>query len=482
MAKNDSSTPSPYYIYDDVQYIPKGNHHFDSLVDSISSTVKPDTWKEVGGRSKPVSGTSDGERRGSSTAGGGQGRSQGTDHFSEIEEYYDGELSRWAIKRAHVRKFLDSTKKLIKDETDVEDMIRFSSRTPEERPGAPRPEPAVADPFPAPNGKTLTDGTSATILNTEVDEKVIAELSKFKAEVVDGDTVALAVRVVTGKEAGPEVIEGFLKRSKDGRGVGPGQGGDRYQPINENRFLGVGNNPLSTFSIDVDTASYSKCGGCSSSITSLPPPDAVRLEEFINYHVYNYAGPEPAREPILIPGNTVRCASCIGSRNAKAPKTYDPFAAHVEVAGCPWDAEHRLVRIGIKGREMRRTSGRRATWCSWSMSRARWTSRTSCRWCSTACRQLVARARRERPRGDRRLRRRRRPGAALHAGRRARRRSSTALARLQAGGSTTGGAGIQLAYEVAPQAISSRAAPTASSSAPTATSTSASPATPSCRG
>src|SRR5262245_15578755 len=82
VAKSDGSAPpSPYYIYDDVQYIPKGTHHFDSLVDSITSTVKPDSWTEAGGRSKPVSGTADGEQRGGSFVGGGP---KGVEHFSDM--------------------------------------------------------------------------------------------------------------------------------------------------------------------------------------------------------------------------------------------------------------------------------------------------------------------------------------------------------------------------------------------------------------
>ncbi|GAG05131.1 unnamed protein product, partial [marine sediment metagenome] len=57
---------------------------------------------------------------------------------------------------------------------------------------------------------------------------------------------------------------------------------------------------------------------------SLPPPDAVRIEEMINYFSYRYPSPEGAH----------------------------PFAVHVEMAGCPWTPEHRLARIGIKGVEV----------------------------------------------------------------------------------------------------------------------------------
>ncbi len=98
---------------------------------------------------------------------------------------------------------------------------------------------------------------------------------------------------------------------------------EAYDRIEDNRFLEASSNPLSTFSIDVDTASYANVrrflqGG------ALPPKDAVRIEEMLNYFSYNY--PVPSGE--------------------------GPFSASVEVAQVPWMLEHRLVRIGLKGREV----------------------------------------------------------------------------------------------------------------------------------
>lgn len=98
---------------------------------------------------------------------------------------------------------------------------------------------------------------------------------------------------------------------------------ESYDRIDENPFLEVRQNPLSTFSVDVDTASYANVrrfltGG------AMPPKDAVRIEEMVNYFTYHYS-----------------------------PPTDDvPFAVHTEVAGCPWQPEHRLLRIALKGREM----------------------------------------------------------------------------------------------------------------------------------
>ena len=108
-------------------------------------------------------------------------------------------------------------------------------------------------------------------------------------------------------------------------GLGPGLGGDKYAPIEENPFQDVQRQePLSTFSIDVDTASYSKVRMYLLEQATLPRPDAVRLEELINYFPYDY----------------------------EAPQDGQPFAGHLEAAECPWAPEHRLVRIGIKGREI----------------------------------------------------------------------------------------------------------------------------------
>jgi Ca-activated chloride channel family protein len=96
-----------------------------------------------------------------------------------------------------------------------------------------------------------------------------------------------------------------------------------YDHVVENRFLDAANNPLSTFSIDVDTASYSNVRRFIND-GSLPPKDAVRVEEMINYFTYDYAQPSDAK----------------------------PFAVHLDVASCPWEASHRLVRIGLKGKEI----------------------------------------------------------------------------------------------------------------------------------
>lgn len=99
---------------------------------------------------------------------------------------------------------------------------------------------------------------------------------------------------------------------------------EAYAYRKDSDYTRVSDQPTSTFAIDVDTASYSNVrrmivGG------TRPPVDAVRIEELINYFPYRYAPPTKADVPV---------------------------AAHLEVASAPWKPEHRLVRVGLKGREV----------------------------------------------------------------------------------------------------------------------------------
>jgi len=98
---------------------------------------------------------------------------------------------------------------------------------------------------------------------------------------------------------------------------------EAYARIEDNRFLTATGNPLSTFSIDLDAASYSNVRRFLSQ-GALPPADAVRLEELVNYFSYTY------------PDHT-------GSH---------PFAVSTDVGSCPWDRDHRLVRIGLQAKHV----------------------------------------------------------------------------------------------------------------------------------
>ena len=92
----------------------------------------------------------------------------------------------------------------------------------------------------------------------------------------------------------------------------------------ENPFVTTEDEDTSTFSIDVDTASYSLVRNYLMSYNKMPPVDRVRIEEFVNYFSYDY--PDPVGD--------------------------HPFSITTEVAGCPWDPEHRLVHVGLQGKRV----------------------------------------------------------------------------------------------------------------------------------
>lgn len=98
---------------------------------------------------------------------------------------------------------------------------------------------------------------------------------------------------------------------------------EAYDHIVENSFINALQNPKSTFSIDVDTASYSNVRRMLNE-GSRPPAGAVRIEELINYFRYDYP----------------------------APSSEHPFSVTTELAQCPWQTGHQLVRIGLKGKEI----------------------------------------------------------------------------------------------------------------------------------
>ncbi|MEM9367702.1 MAG: VWA domain-containing protein [Planctomycetota bacterium] len=205
-------------------------------------------------------------------------------------------------------------------------------------------------------------------------------------------------------------------------GMGPGMAGDRYEPIEENDFQRVDEHPLSTFSIDVDTASYSKVRASLLQQSRLPRPAAVRIEELVNYFDYQYDAPEENAE--------------------------HPFAANMAVSSCPWNTEHRLLRVGIQAKTLSKEERPRCNLVflidtSGSMQAANKLS-------------LVID-------GMKTLTKNLRPddqvAIVVYAGSAGlvlestpaskRKRINRALTELKAGGSTNGGQGIQLAYEVA---------------------------------
>jgi Ca-activated chloride channel family protein len=98
---------------------------------------------------------------------------------------------------------------------------------------------------------------------------------------------------------------------------------EEYDRIYENRFKDAAQNPLSTFSIDVDTASYSNVRRFIRD-NLMPPKDAVRIEEMINYFNYDY--PQSVGE--------------------------HPFSIETEISQCPWNRENKLIHIGLQGKDL----------------------------------------------------------------------------------------------------------------------------------
>ena len=141
-----------------------------------------------------------------------------------------------------------------------------------------------------------------------------SNLGTYEAIVAGPKSESRAARYV-GKAARPNTV---AKSRYATRAAEPNT--EAYDKIVDNAFHRTGSEPLSTFSIDVDTASYANVRRFLNQNT-LPPKDAVRIEELLNYFAYRDAPPLKSSE--------------------------HPFAVHVEVADCPWNAQHRLARIGI---------------------------------------------------------------------------------------------------------------------------------------
>lgn len=127
------------------------------------------------------------------------------------------------------------------------------------------------------------------------------------------------------KRGAPMESEAMYSRSyvQQGDYRQPDTNTEEYDAINENIFLEASKNPLSTFSIDVDAASYSNIRRFINN-GQRPPKDAVRIEEMVNYFDYDYS----------------------------QPSNDDPFAVITEISTAPWNPRHKLVHIGLQGRKI----------------------------------------------------------------------------------------------------------------------------------
>lgn len=194
---------------------------------------------------------------------------------------------------------------------------------------------------------------------------------------------------------------------------------EEYGQFKENRFKSAGDEPLSTFSLDVDAASYSNVRRMINN-GQMPEKDAVRVEELINYFSYNYAKPTGEHPVNILTETTV----------------------------CPWQTKHQLVRIGVKAKEIPSENLPSSNFVflldvSGSMDQA-----NKLPLVKSSIKLLVNN-----------LREKDRVAIVVYAGAAGVALESTkgtdkqkileAIDNLQAGGSTAGGEGIQLAYKIA---------------------------------
>jgi len=169
------------------------------------------------------------------------------------------------------------------------------------------------------NGKTKIDVTLKSS-GADMAEVVVTSAYGAKSELKKPGN---ANKQLIGRSGGIHVEEskriyGFYDKEQDGY-----FNTEDYDNISENKFLRATDNPLSTFSIDVDAASYSNVRRFINQ-GQLPPAGAVRIEEMVNYFTYEY--PQPKKE--------------------------DPFSINTEISDAPWNKDHKLVLIGLQGKKI----------------------------------------------------------------------------------------------------------------------------------
>ena len=180
----------------------------------------------------------------------------------------------------------------------------------------------------------------------EIEEEVLEECCSESAQPnikVDTDSGAVACMEPAPCKPSPEAVAlvkspvtmrsmcGSICSASEVRRVRIGSlpqtqnyGTERYAEYRENEFLDPKSEPLSTFSLDVDTASYALMRRYLTDQKRLPPADSVRLEEYVNYFRYNYLQPQGA----------------------------DPIAVNCELAECPWNRSHKLLRLGVQAKRL----------------------------------------------------------------------------------------------------------------------------------
>jgi len=261
-----------------------------------------------------------------------------------------------------------------------------------------------------------------TAIETALNEVAVTGYATYKRMAVTGASVRIGGTTSGSYDqsfAYQMPSQGVYSQKEKAPGYDNNYNREGYDNIKENPFLKVNDNPLSTFSIDVDAASYSNIRRFINQ-GQLPPPGAVRIEEMINYFSYNY--PQPM-------GN-------------------DPFGINTEYAVCPWNTKHQMVSIGLQGTKIPTENLPPANLVFLIDVSGSMGTPDKLPLVQTSMKLLVDQ-----------LRPQDKVAIVVYAGSAGLVLPSThgsekstiknAIDRLQAGGSTAGGAGIQLAYQVA---------------------------------
>ena len=261
---------------------------------------------------------------------------------------------------------------------------------------------------------------SASVADTVIANLAMVSSPTALAEVVVTGGLVDARRLRTSSKSvaiagGVVTVPGSIRPSRDAWNT------EEYTKIEDNRFVSVASSPLSTFSVDVDRASYTNVRRFISQ-GALPPKDAVRIEEMINYFTYGY--PEPRRG--------------------------HPVSITTDVSVAPWNEKHRVVRIGLQTQRIRTQDLPPSNLVFLIDVSGSMTPAEKLPLVKQAFRLLVNE-----------LREQDRVAIVVYAGNAGlvlpstsaadKERILDAIEQLEAGGSTAGGAGIRLAYDVARQ-------------------------------
>ena len=258
------------------------------------------------------------------------------------------------------------------------------------------------------------------------DFALVVDVNRLSEIVVTGSAAAVETRKLAfsvstygNQAANPAIVAGAAPpQGLPGR-YRPVDNTESYDRIVDNPFLGARDNPLSTFSVDVDRASYSNVRRFVT-MGQRPPKDAVRIEELVNYFTYEYPDPDDRH----------------------------PFSVNTEVTRAPWKREHLLVRVALQARRLPPSSLPPSNLVFLVDVSGSMNSPEKLPLVKDALRLLVGQ-----------LREQDRVAMVVYAGAAGLVLASTpgdqkelilrAIEGLQAGGSTAGGAGIKLAYDVA---------------------------------